>query len=119
MKAHVTVLDPQKAYKEVIENADLTEVSMYLAYRYFVMQMMEELDILHKGKGWCMLRLLVLARCQTDSDFSGSKVCAERFASFPYVVQQPFHRIAAPYVLLLWCGYGTRLSARFRLERRG
>lgn len=50
MKAHVTVLDPQKAYKEVIENADLTEVSMYLAYRYFVMQMMEELDILHKGK---------------------------------------------------------------------
>ena len=29
MKAHVTVLDPQKAYKEVIENADLTEVSMY------------------------------------------------------------------------------------------
>jgi len=49
MKAHVTVLDPQKAYKEVIENADLTEVSMYLAYRYFVMQMMEELDILHKG----------------------------------------------------------------------
>ena len=34
MKAHVTVLDPQKAYKEVIENADLTEVSMYLAYRY-------------------------------------------------------------------------------------
>ena len=39
MKAHVTVLDPQKAYKEVIENADLTEVSMYLAYRYFVMQM--------------------------------------------------------------------------------
>lgn len=50
MKAHVTVLDPQKVYKEVIENADLTEVSMYLAYRYFVMQMMEELDILHKGK---------------------------------------------------------------------
>lgn len=50
MKAHVTVLDPQKAYKEVIENADLTEVSMYLAYRCFVMQMMEELDILHKGK---------------------------------------------------------------------
>ena len=43
MKAHVTILDPQKAYKKVIENADLTEVSMYLAYRYFVMQMMEEL----------------------------------------------------------------------------
>lgn len=38
---------------------------------------------------------------------------------FMYVVQQPFHRIAAPYVLLLWCGHGTRLSARFRLERRG
>ena len=46
MKAHVTVLDPQKAYKEVISNADLTGTGIYLAFRYFVMQMMEETAML-------------------------------------------------------------------------